>query len=175
MNSKYTQPNYFFNEVVFSKLNISLTVYLYVLLAFTPPSFSHIFLLQSLWMASLHAMECSIPFHLPLGPSGVVVIQESLLRLKFGLQLDTMYVEQKLLHGTRVLWETIFVQNSRKDVGSFWTLGGGSFKVIGLFEMQMDLSTMLLTNEFITTTLQSNGMRRVKLIQVRKKSCSLAI
>lgn len=64
---------------------------------------------------------------------------------------------------TSVLFETILVQKSQEDVGSFWKLCGGSYKVIGLFEMQMNSSTMLLTNKSIKTSLQSNGLCGAKI------------
>ena len=39
--------------------------------------------------------------------------------------------------------------------------GGGFYEVIGLSEMQMDSSIMLLTNLSILTTFQNNGLLRV--------------
>ena len=161
---KIYTTKYFFNLVFFSKLNISLTVCLYVLLPFTPPNFSHIFQLQPLWMTSLHAIDCSIPFTIPLGPNGVVVIQESYLSLNLAFNWTScIHVEQKLLHGTGVLCEKLFVQNSGKDIGSFWTLGKALSKSQVCLRCKWISSTMLLTNESITTTLQSNGMCRVEI------------
>ena len=55
------------------------------------------------------------------------------------------------------------IQKSRMDSGCFWSLGAGSFKVIGLSKLEMDASTMLLTNESITPAPQSHSLRKVKL------------
>ena len=49
------------------------------------------------------------------------------------------------------------------DNGSFWSLGACSFKVIGLLKLEMNASTMLLTNESITPVPQSHSLRKVKL------------
>lgn len=57
-----------------------------------------------------------------------------------------------------VVWDNIGSKVQRR-CGSFWMLGVSSYNVLGFYEMQMDLST----NESITTSLQSNGPRRVKI------------
>jgi hypothetical protein len=98
-------------------------------------------------MASLRAGDCSIPFTLPLGADGFVVVQENLLSLKFNFCLGSMYVEQK----------------SKVDSDSFWSLSAGSYKVIGLSKLDMDASTMLLTNKSIKPIPQIHSLRKVKL------------
>ena len=50
------------------------------------PFFMRIFFPSLLSMTSHHAMDDSIPFTLPLGPNGVVVVYESLLSLEFGFR-----------------------------------------------------------------------------------------
>ena len=114
-------------------------------------------------MASLRAGDCSVPFTLPLGADGFVVVQENLLSLKFNFRLGTMYVEQELFQETGQLCETVLMQKSIVDSGSFWSLGAGSYKVIGLSELEMDASTVLLTNESITATPQIHSLCKVKL------------
>ena len=86
-------------------------------------------------MASLRALEDYVPATLSLGGDGLVVVHESLLSLKFGFWLGTVYVEQELFHDTGVVCETTLVQNSKEKVGLFWTLCVGSYKVIGLSEV----------------------------------------
>ena len=114
-------------------------------------------------MASLRAGDCSVPFTLPLGADGFVVVQENLLSLKFNFRLGTMYVEQELFQETGQLCETVLMQKSIVDSGSFWSLGAGSYKVIGLSKLEMDASTILLTNESITATLQIHSICKVTL------------
>lgn len=82
-------------------------------------------------MASLRAMEYYVPITFPLGGDGLVVVHESLLSLKFGFQLSTVYVEKELFHNTGVVCETTLVQNSSEEVGLFWTLCVGSYRDIG--------------------------------------------
>ena len=110
-------------------------------------------------MASLRAGDCSIPFTLPLGTDGFVVVHENLLSPKFNFRLGTMYVEQELFQKTGELCETVLMQKSRVDSGSFWSLGAGLYKVIGLFALEMDASIVLLTNESITAKPQTHFAR----------------
>ncbi len=49
------------------------------------------------------------------------------------------------------------------DGGFLLSLDAGSFKVIGLLELEMDASTVLLTNESITATPQIHSLCKVKL------------
>lgn len=61
-----------------------------------------------------------------------------------------------MFHNNGVLRETILVKRSRKDVGSYWSLGPGCYNVIGLSKLETIASIMLLTNESITTALHPN-------------------
>lgn len=74
-----------------------------------------------------------------------------------------MYVEQKSFKDTRVLCEIVLVEKLKEDVGSYWLLGACFYKIIGLFVLEMNASTMLLTNKSINTTLQSPTLRKVKV------------
>ena len=98
-----------------------------------------------------------------MGANDFVVVQENLLSLKFNFCLGTMYVEQELFHEIGELCETILIQKSRVDSDSFWSLSAGSYKVIGLSKLDMDASTMLLTNESITPTPQIHSLHKVRL------------
>lgn len=57
--------------------------------------------------------------------------------------------EQELFQDNGVLYETIMGQKSREDVFYFWSLEPSLYIVIALSELDMDMSTMLLTNESI--------------------------
>ena len=73
-------------------------------------------------MTFLRAGDCSIHFTFPLGANGFVVVQENLLSLKVNFRLGTMYVEQELFQETGELCETVLIQKSRVNSGSFWSL-----------------------------------------------------
>ena len=91
------------------------------------------------------------------------MVQENLLSLKFNFCLGSMYVEQEFFHETGELCETVLIQKSRVDSDYFWSLSAGLYKVIGLSKLDMDASTMLLTNESIKPTPQIHSLRKVKL------------
>lgn len=60
-----------------------------------------------------------------------------------------MYVEQELYAKTGAILKTLFMQKIVRVVGSFWTLGLGSFRVIGLFDSQMQASTVIFYTSII--------------------------
>lgn len=150
-------PNVY--QFLFSVLSVSTFFDLYVVHHFH--SISILICLSSDGISSNKRLLCSV--HSPLGADGFVVVHENLLSLKFNLRLGTMYVEQELFQETGELCKTVLIQRSREDSGSFWSLGAGSYKLIGLSELEMDASTMLLTNESITTALQSPCLRKIKV------------
>lgn len=74
-----------------------------------------------------------------------------------------MYLEQHLYSKFGELKETIYVQKSKNDLGSSWTLSGGTNKVYGLTNVQMSVSTILLAVEWTTSTVQLPMLRPMKL------------
>jgi hypothetical protein len=74
-----------------------------------------------------------------------------------------MYLEQEMYSPDGEVYKTILVQKNRTDVGFMWILGPGSFRVIGLSESQMQASTILLTNESGTYTVQIPSIAPVKV------------
>ena len=56
-----------------------------------------------------------------------------------------MYVEKEIFDDNGVLTETILQLKSKDDEGYVWTLSSGTYKVFGLSDSQMSLSTMILT------------------------------
>ena len=61
------------------------------------------------------------------------------------------------------VYETILVQKNRTEGGFMWILGPDSFRVIGLFESQMQASTIILTKKSDTSTVQIPSIAHVKL------------
>jgi len=114
-------------------------------------------------MATIRTHGSFVPFTLPLQDDGHVVVSEDLLSLRFNLQIGTMYIEQEMYSTVGEVYETILVQKNRTEHGSMWILGAGSFRVIGLSESQMQASTVILTNESGTSTVQIPSVATVKL------------
>src|SRR6202022_2032965 len=92
-----------------------------------------------------------------------VSVSEDLLGLRFNLQIGSMYLEQEMYSANGEVYETILVQKNRIDVGFMWNLGPGSYKVIGLSESQMQASTVILTNESGTSTVQIPSTAHIKV------------
>ena len=114
-------------------------------------------------MATIRAHGSFVPFILPLQDDGHVTVSEDLLSLRFNLQIGSMYLEQEMYSADGDVYETILVQKNRTEVGFMWNLGPGSYRVIGLSESQMQASTVILTNESGTSTVQIPTVATVKL------------
>ena len=114
-------------------------------------------------MATIRAHGSFVPFTLPLQDDGHVGVLEDLLSLRFNLQMGTMYLEQEMYFADGQVCETIMIQKNRIEDGSMWILGPGSFRVIGLFESQMQASTIVLTNQSGASTIQMPNVANVKL------------
>jgi hypothetical protein len=112
-------------------------------------------------MATIRAHGSFIPFILPLESDGCVVVLEDLLGLRLNLQVGTMYVEIYSVGGE--VSRTILMQKNRSEGGSMWSLGPGSYRVMGLFDSHMQASTVILTNESGTSTVQVPSIVTVKL------------
>ena len=61
------------------------------------------------------------------------------------------------------MYETILVPKNKTEDGFMWILGPGSFRVKGLSESQMQTSTVNLTNESGTSTVQIPSIAHVKV------------
>jgi hypothetical protein len=114
-------------------------------------------------MATTRAHGSFVPFILPLQDDGHVSVSEDLLSLRFNLQIGSMYLEQEMYSTDGEVYETILVQKNRTKVGFRWNLGPGSYRVIGLSESQMQASTVILTNESGTSTVQIPSTAHVKV------------
>jgi hypothetical protein len=114
-------------------------------------------------MATIRAHGSFVPFILPLQDDGHVTVSEDLLSLRFNLQVGTMYLKHGMFSADGEVYETILVPKNRTEVGFMWILGPGSFRVIGLSESQMQASTVILTNESGTSTVQISSIAPVKV------------
>jgi hypothetical protein len=114
-------------------------------------------------MATIRAHGSFVPFILSLQDDGHVSVSEDLLSLRFNLQIGTMYLEHEMYSTDGEVYETILVQKNRTEVGFMWILRPGSFRVIGLSESQMQASTVILTNESGTSTVQIPSIAHIKV------------
>ena len=114
-------------------------------------------------MATIRSYGSFVPFTLPLQDHGRVTVSEDLLSLRFNLQIGTMYVEQEMYSVDGEVSETILLQKNRCDDGQYWILGPGSFRVIGLSDSQVQASTIVLTNNSCTSTVQLPLVANVKV------------
>ena len=77
--------------------------------------------------------------------------------------MGTMYIEQDMYSTDGQVCETIMIQNNKTEDGSMWILRPVSFRVIGLFESQIQGSIVILTNQSIASTIQMPYVANVKL------------
>ena len=114
-------------------------------------------------MATIRAHGSFVPFTLPLQDDGRVGVLEDILSSRFNLQTGTMCLEQEMFSADGQVCETIMIQKNTTDDGSMWILGPSSFKIIGLSESQMQASTVVLTNQSGTSTIQMSNVANVNL------------
>jgi hypothetical protein len=97
-------------------------------------------------MAIIRAHGSFVPFILPLQDDNHVSVSED------SLSLGAMYLEHEMYSANEEVYKMILVQKNRTEVGFIWILRPGLFRVIGLFEFQMQASTVILTNKSGTST-----------------------
>ena len=114
-------------------------------------------------MAIIIAHGSFVPFMLLLHDDGYVGVSKHLLSLRFNLKIGIMYLEQEMYYADGEVYEMILVQKNTTEVGSMWILGPRLFRVISIYESQMQASTIILTNEFGTSTVQFLSVAYMKL------------
>ena len=70
--------------------------------------------------------------------------------------METMYIKHEMYYVDGQVCKIILVQKNRIEDGSMWILGPGSFKVIRLFESQIQASIVVSTNQYGTSTNVAN-------------------
>ena len=88
-------------------------------------------------MASIRAQGWTVPFTLPLGDDGRVLVEEQLLSAKFNFRIGTIYVEEEVYSDGGDLQETVLQMKLRDDDGGVWSLSSGRYKVFGLEDKLM--------------------------------------
>lgn len=65
-----------------------------------------------------------------------------------------MYVKQQMYIVETDILETILLQKSMNEDGHYWILGLESFRFIGIFDLQVQSSIVVLTNNSYTSIVQ---------------------
>ena len=96
-------------------------------------------------MATIRALNHSIPLMIPLGDDGLAKVAWWFLSMRFKLNQDSIHVEEEVFNDNGNLSYTILQVSFRIDDGRVWFLLPGRYKVIGVTESQMATTIVLLT------------------------------
>ena len=98
-------------------------------------------------MAFVRANFHLVPVSFPLGEDGLAMVTGTTLSLRFNFREDTLYVEEEVFDDlTGELSYTVGQLSRMNDVGTFWLLNPGKYRVYGVSESVLDASTELLTS-----------------------------
>ena len=95
-------------------------------------------------MATIRALHHSIPLMIPLGDDGLAKVAESFLSLRFRFHLDSIHVEEKVFDDNGDLSHTVLQMSFCIDDGRVWFLIPAKYKAIGVTELDMATTTVLL-------------------------------
>ena len=93
-------------------------------------------------------MQICIPYQFcfPLGEDGHAMVTSTTLSLRFQFREDTLYVEEEVFDDvTGELSHSVGQLSRKNDMGTFWLLNPGKYRVYGVSESVLDGSTKLLT------------------------------
>ena len=96
-------------------------------------------------MATIRAVNHSIPSVIPVGDDGLAKVPEWYLSMRFKLNQDSIHVEEEVFHDNGSLSHTVLQVAFRNDDGRVWFLHPGSYKAMGVTESEMATTTVLLT------------------------------
>jgi len=116
-------------------------------------------------MALLRADQHSVPVLFPLGEDGHAIVNCATLSLRFEYREVTIFVEEEVFDDqTGVVSHAIRQTRVENDVGAFWLLKPGKYRVYGVSESMFDCSTELLTpRESSTVSIERPVLSKVKI------------
>ena len=116
-------------------------------------------------MALLRAEHHSVPVLFPLGEDGHAIVTSTSLSLRFRFRDVTIFVEEEILDDqTGLVSHAVRQTRGENDVGSFWLLKPGKYRVYGVSESVLECSTELLTTrESSTVSIERPLLSRVKI------------
>ena len=129
--------------------------------------FTVLVLFRVMWntIALLHVKHHSVPVLFPLGEDGHVIVTCATLSLRFQYREVTIFVEEEVFDDqTGLVSHAVRHTRVENDVGSFWLLKPGKYRVYGVSESMFDCSTELLTpKESSTVSIERPVLSRVKI------------
>ena len=116
-------------------------------------------------MALLRAEHHSVPVLFPLGEDGHAIVTCTTLSLRFQYRDVTIFVEEEVFDDqTGLVSHAVRQTRGENDVGSFWLLKPGKYRVYGVSESMLECSTELLTpKESSTVSIERPVLSRVKI------------
>ena len=116
-------------------------------------------------MALLRADPPSVPVLFPLGEDGHAIVTSTTLSLRFQYRDVTVFVEEEVFDDrTGQVSQSIRQTRIENDVGAFWLLKPGKYRVYGVSESMFECSTELLTpRESSTISIERSVLSKVKI------------
>ena len=99
----------------------------------------------------------------PLDDLGEICVHEQLLSLRFAFRIGTIYVEKEIFDDSGQICETVLQRKSTTVEGDIWNLTRGMYRVFGLTDAQLSVSTVLVTSCNSTSTIQVPTQPTVKI------------
>ena len=129
--------------------------------------FTDLILFKVLWitMALLCTEHHSLPVLFPLGEDGHAIVTSTTLSLRFRFRDVTIFVEEEVFDNqTGIVSHAVCQTRGENDVGSFWLLKPGKYRVYGVSESVLECSIELLTTrESSTISIERPLLSRVKI------------
>ena len=116
-------------------------------------------------MALLRAEHHFVPVFFPLGEEGHAIVTSTTLSLRFRFCNVTIFVEEEVFDDqTGIVSHAVRQTRGDYDVGSFWLLKHGKYRVYGVSESELENSTeFLTTRESSTVSNERSLLSRVKI------------
>jgi hypothetical protein len=97
-------------------------------------------------MAELCSHGIGIPILFPIDAEGIDVVSRLHLSIRFSLKASTIWIEREIFHPDIGLFvQTLHETSKLTDNGNVvWELGAGKYRVYGLPNSQMGVSTKIL-------------------------------
>ena len=99
-------------------------------------------------MAKLCSHGIGIPILFSIDAHGIVVVSDLHLSIRFSLKASTIWVECEIFHPhTGLVVQTFHETSKLTDNGNVvWELGAGKYRVYGLLDSQIGVSTKILAS-----------------------------
>jgi len=116
-------------------------------------------------MALLRVEPHSVPVFFPLDEDGHAIVTSTTLSLRFQYREVTIFVEKEVFDDhTDLVSHAILHTRVENDLGAFWLLKPGKYRVYGVSDSMLECSTELLTpRESSTVSVERPMLSKVKI------------